>query len=160
MGDLAGSVALVVDGGRGVGAAVALALADAGAAVALLAREACELTAVAAMLRIQHHAVLGVTADYSDPDAVALALDDARAALGPITLVVDPVGLPAAWDAALPDMLDAGHGTIILIAAAANRASALANYPATIACITVAASATPAATAAHVLATLAISLHH
>jgi 7-alpha-hydroxysteroid dehydrogenase len=158
MGELAGRVALVVDGGRGVGAAVALALADAGAAVALLAREACELTAVAAMLRIQHHNVLGVTADYSDPDAVALALEDAHAALGPITLVADPVGLPAAWDAALPDMLDAGHGTIILIDAAANIARPA--LPASIACITIASSATPAATATHVLATLAISLHH
>lgn len=158
MGELAGCVALVVDGGRGVGAAVALALAEAGASVALLAREACELTAVASMLRLHHHHGLGVTADYGDPTAVALALDDARTALGPITLLIDPIGLPTAWDAALPDMLDAGSGTIILIDAGTDIARA--PFPDIITCITLASAAMPEATAALVLATLTASAHH
>lgn len=115
MTDLSGRVALVVGGGRDMGAAIALALGEAGARVALLGREACELTAVAALLRLQGRAVVGVTANYSEPDMIALALDDARAVLGPITLVVDPIGIPAVAEAALPDMCDAGWGRIVMV---------------------------------------------
>ncbi len=115
MTDLSGRVAVVVGGGRDLGAAIALALGEAGAAVALLGREACELTAVAALLRLQGCAVVGITADYAQPDAIALALADAREVLGPLQIVVDPIGVPAVAEAALPDMRDAEWGRIVVV---------------------------------------------
>ncbi len=120
MSDLAGRVALVVNGGRGAGAEIALALAEAGADVALLGRESCELTAVATMIRLQRRGVLGVTADFTDAGEVAEAVETAREALGPITILLDPLGVAATRDAVLPDMLEAGWGYIITIAMGAS----------------------------------------
>jgi len=117
MRNLAGRAALVVNGGRGVGAEIALALAEAGAAVALLGRESCELTAVATMIRLQGRVVLGVTADFADPDDIAEAVETAREALGPLTILIDPLGLPAAHDAVVPDMHAAGWGRAMTIVA-------------------------------------------
>ena len=111
---LQGQVALVTDGGRGLGAAIALALADAGATIAPLAHESCELTAIAALLRQNGQPALGVTApSYTEADAVAAAIDDARDYLGPITILVDVSGVPAALVAVLPDMQEAGWGCVV-----------------------------------------------
>jgi NAD(P)-dependent dehydrogenase (short-subunit alcohol dehydrogenase family) len=69
--ELAGRTALVTGAGRGIGAATALALDRAGARVALLARSADELQAVAESL--ENEPVV-VPCDVTDPAAIAAAL--------------------------------------------------------------------------------------
>jgi NAD(P)-dependent dehydrogenase (short-subunit alcohol dehydrogenase family) len=68
---LAGKVALVVGASRGIGAAIAKAFAQAGAAVALAVRDAAALEAVARTIRETGGQALAISADVSDPAAVA-----------------------------------------------------------------------------------------
>jgi NAD(P)-dependent dehydrogenase (short-subunit alcohol dehydrogenase family) len=70
-GPLAGKVALVVGASRGIGAATARAFAQAGAAVALAARDAEALEAVARTIRGTGGQALAIPADVNDPAAVA-----------------------------------------------------------------------------------------
>ena len=77
-GPLAGRHALVTGGGRGIGAAIATALAAEGARLTLLGRDRTVLEAHAATLppSAQAHAVV---ADVADAAAVAAAFTAARA---------------------------------------------------------------------------------
>ncbi len=84
----AGRVALVSGGGRGIGRAVAEALAAEGARVAVLARSRAQVDEVAAAT-----GGLGVCADVADADAVQEAVLQVRAELGPPTLVVAAAGI-------------------------------------------------------------------
>jgi NAD(P)-dependent dehydrogenase (short-subunit alcohol dehydrogenase family) len=70
-GILAGKVALVVGASRGIGAATARAFADAGAAVALAARDALALESVARAIQEAGGQALVVPTDVNDPVAVA-----------------------------------------------------------------------------------------
>lgn len=76
---LAGQVSLVTGAGRGIGRAVALALADAGATVVLGARTRAQIEAVAAEVTDRGGTALAVELDVTDPDSVqrftAAALD-------------------------------------------------------------------------------------
>ena len=87
-----GQVAIVTGAGRGIGAASALALAEAGADVLVSSRTEAQLDAVAG----QHEAVgrraVVVPADLSDLDAVAGLADIAARELGRIDIVVNNVG--------------------------------------------------------------------
>lgn len=85
---IAGRVALVVGGGRGIGRAVALALAREGADVAVLSRTAAELEQTAAEVRALGRRVLALAADVTDPAAMDAALESMRAELGPPTLLI------------------------------------------------------------------------
>ena len=87
---LAGRHALVTGGGRGIGAAIAGALAAAGARVTLLGRTASELEAAAAALPGGARAV---TADVTDAGQVERAFAQARAASGEISILVNNAGL-------------------------------------------------------------------
>jgi NAD(P)-dependent dehydrogenase (short-subunit alcohol dehydrogenase family) len=82
-------VAVVTGAGRGVGRAIAVALADAGFAVALLARSKQELDDAA---RAIGSAVFATACDVRDIDAVARAVASAEKALGPTTLLVNNAG--------------------------------------------------------------------
>jgi NAD(P)-dependent dehydrogenase (short-subunit alcohol dehydrogenase family) len=138
---LAGRHALVTGGGRGIGAAIAAALAGAGARVTLLGRTAAELETTAASLP---GSALAVTADVTDPAQVARAFAAARAASGEISILVNNAGLAksrplakteeAFWramlevnltgafhctQAALPAMLAANWGRIVSVASTA-----------------------------------------
>ena len=70
-GALAGKVALVVGASRGIGAATARAFANAGAHVALAARDAQALESVANAIQEAGGQALAVPTDVSDPEAVA-----------------------------------------------------------------------------------------
>ena len=81
--------ALVTGGGRGIGAAVAHALADAGLRVTVLGRRLDVVQALAAERPAQLHAV---AANVADPAQVAAALADAQARFGPVTVLVNNAG--------------------------------------------------------------------
>ena len=87
---LSGRHALVTGGGRGIGAAIAGALAAAGARVTLLGRTASELEATAASLP---GGALAVTADVTDAKQVEHAFGRARTASGEVSILVNNAGL-------------------------------------------------------------------
>jgi len=145
MAALAGRVALVTGGGRGIGRATALALAERGADVAVMSRSVPELEETAALVRASGRRSLAVVGDVAHGAAVHKAVTVARDALGPIDILVNnaavlqPVGPtievdPEAWGrllavnltgvfrcihAVLPVMLERGWGRIVNVSAGA-----------------------------------------
>ena len=92
--DLTGRVALVTGASRGIGAAIALAFAEAGAAVAVNYRErADEAEAVVAKIRDIGGRAVAIAADVSQAAAVAKMVDLAGSALGAIDILVNNAGL-------------------------------------------------------------------
>ncbi len=105
--DLTGKVAFVTGGTRGIGLAIARAIRDAGARVAVAGRDAERARAVAAELGD----AAGVGCDVADAAQVDAAISEAERALGPIDILVNNAGLTrdnillrlsdADWDAVL-----------------------------------------------------------
>jgi len=92
--DLSGHIALVTGGSRGIGAAVAAALAEAGAAVAVNYRErADQAEAVVAKITDAGGRAIAVAADVSRSDAVAAMVEQVTNALGPIDILVNNAGI-------------------------------------------------------------------
>jgi 3-oxoacyl-[acyl-carrier protein] reductase len=92
--DLKGRIALVSGGSRGIGAAIAAALAEAGAAVAVNYRErATEADAVVAKIREMGGRAIAAAADVSQATNVAKMVDDVASALGPIDILVNNAGM-------------------------------------------------------------------
>jgi len=89
---LDGKVAVVTGAGRGIGAASALALAEAGADVLLSARTEEQLQGVAKQIADLGRRALVVAADLNDLDAVAGLADRAAEGLGRLDIVVNNVG--------------------------------------------------------------------
>src|ERR1700709_949887 len=87
-----GQVAVVTGAGRGIGAATALALAEAGADVVLSARHRDQLEKVASQGEEGGGRAVGVPADLMDLDAVAALADTAAQELGRLDIVVNNVG--------------------------------------------------------------------
>ncbi len=86
---LAGRGAVVTGGGRGIGAAIAEALADAGAAVVVAARSTKEIEAVASALRALGAQAWAVACDVSDEASVRALAVQARERLGSGSARVD-----------------------------------------------------------------------
>ena len=137
-----GQAVFVNGGGRGIGAACAIALAQAGADVAIRAKTPTEIAETADVLRTYGHRVLTFEATDEPGDDV-LALDHAAGDFGRLTTLVNVVGgarsgpfmsttdqqLREAFDtnvvlpvrltrAAVPHLLAAGGGTIVNISTA------------------------------------------
>jgi len=157
MGTLTERVAVVTGGGRGLGRGIALALAEFGADVAVIARSTDEITQVAAEIRetVGVRAV-AVTCDVADWDAVQRAVDEIEAELGYVNLLVNNAGIlgpidittrtdPAQWAltqqinvngayfmlrAVLPGMLKRKWGRIINISSGAARNTGMSHLSA------------------------------
>jgi 3-oxoacyl-[acyl-carrier protein] reductase len=92
--DLNGRVALVTGASRGIGAAVAMALAEAGTAVAVNYRErASEADAVVAAIKRKGGRAIAIAADVSQAAPVAKMLDRINSALGGIDILVNNAGM-------------------------------------------------------------------
>jgi 7-alpha-hydroxysteroid dehydrogenase len=87
-----GKVAVVTGAGRGIGAASALALAEAGADVVISARHSAQLAAVAEQVAATGRRAHVVKADLSDLDAAAGLAEAAVAEFGRLDIVVNNVG--------------------------------------------------------------------
>jgi 7-alpha-hydroxysteroid dehydrogenase len=87
-----GHAAIVTGAGRGIGAATAIALAQAGADVAISARTAEQLRAVAAQIEEAGRRALIVPADLSVPGAMEKLAEQAADAFGRLDAIVNNVG--------------------------------------------------------------------
>lgn len=87
-----GTAAIVTGAGRGLGAATAVALAEAGSDVLISARTAEQLEEVAAQVRATGRRCETVVADLSDLDAVGGLAQAAYDAFGRLDIVVNNVG--------------------------------------------------------------------
>jgi NAD(P)-dependent dehydrogenase (short-subunit alcohol dehydrogenase family) len=137
---LAGQHAVVTGGGRGIGAAIASALADAGARLTLVGRTLAPLQEEAAALP----AAQAIACDVTDEPAVARTFTQAAEAFGPVTILINNAGAAASAPlartslalfremldvnlvsaflcsrAVLPDMLAEGFGRIVNVASVA-----------------------------------------
>ena len=144
MADLQGSKAVVTGAGRGIGRAIALALARAGADVALCARTTAEIERVADDVRALGRRALAVTADVGVEAAVTEMASRVTADLGAVDILVNNAGAAesaplAKTDASLwrrmmsanldsvylcthaflPGMLSRGRGRVINVASRA-----------------------------------------
>jgi NAD(P)-dependent dehydrogenase (short-subunit alcohol dehydrogenase family) len=89
---LAGQVALVTGGGRGIGRHIAVGLAERAASVAILARTRSEVEDVAAHIVAGGGCALAVPGDVSDRRDVEEAVISTERSLGAITLLVNNAG--------------------------------------------------------------------
>jgi NAD(P)-dependent dehydrogenase (short-subunit alcohol dehydrogenase family) len=90
---LSGRAAVVTGASRGLGRAIAIALAEAGAAVALVARDLERLEGVRGDIESRGGAARCFTADVSKEDQVSRLCEETTAALGRIHIVVNNAGV-------------------------------------------------------------------
>jgi NAD(P)-dependent dehydrogenase (short-subunit alcohol dehydrogenase family) len=139
-------VALVTGAGRGIGRAIAVALAEAGWHVAALARSEAEIRETARLVEAQGRRAAAVTCDVACESQIAAAVDGVARALGPIDLLVNNAGflvirpiletsledfdrtlavnLRATFllcRAVLPGMIERNRGTVINIASTSSK---------------------------------------
>jgi NAD(P)-dependent dehydrogenase (short-subunit alcohol dehydrogenase family) len=100
MGVLDGKHALITGGGTGIGAAISVKLAGAGAAVSLAGRRRAPVEAVAARLPRAKAIVADVTSETETSAAVATA----RATFGPIDILIANAGAAESAPAAKVDL--------------------------------------------------------
>ncbi len=90
---LAGKVALVTGASSGLGRRAAVALAEAGAKVALTARRVDRLEALAAEIAGMGGQAAPFALDVRDPGAIEQVVADIEAAMGPIEILVNNAGV-------------------------------------------------------------------
>lgn len=83
-------VALITGGGRGIGRAIALALAGKGVRIAVAARTAEQVEQVAAEIG---NGAIAVTCDVSDPESVTQMFTQTRERLGDVDILVNNAGI-------------------------------------------------------------------
>jgi len=85
--------AVVTGGSSGIGRAIALALAEQGVDVAVVARSREELDFTVAAIEAKGSGAVGLELDVTDTAKISSIFDDAEAALGPIDVLVNSAGL-------------------------------------------------------------------
>lgn len=145
--NLEGRVALVTGGSRGIGAAIAIALGEAGADVAVNYHQRADAAAeIGAAVIAKGRRAMAVGADVSDGAEVTRMIGAVAAELGPIDILINNAGIglkrtpdqltEADWDvtidtnlksaflccqAAIPAMREHGWGRIVNISSGAAR---------------------------------------
>lgn len=115
--DLSGRVAVVTGGNGGIGRGIALGLAQAGAAIAIVARNEEKNRRVIDQLEKLGVPALAVKTDLADRKQLQPALDEVEKKLGPINILVNNAGIatmggvldldPADWDRVFETNLNA-----------------------------------------------------
>src|SRR5439155_26882323 len=95
MAELAGRLALVTGGGRGIGRGVALALASEGADVAVAARSADDLEETVSAVRAAGRPGEAIACDVSERPNVDAMVARVRTALGDPLILVNKAGVAA-----------------------------------------------------------------
>ena len=144
MTDLKNKNALITGAGKGIGKAIALALAKEGVNVILVARTKDEIESVAIKARSLRVKASAITADVADINSVNSAVDKALAEFGTIDILINNAGIaafgkflelePTDWEsiiqvnlmgtyyvtrAVLPNMIERQTGDIINISSTA-----------------------------------------
>ena len=92
--DLSGKRALVTGGARGIGAAIALALAEAGADVAFTYKHSADKAqAVKKSIEGLGHRAVAIQADSADPQAIERSVSEAVSALGGLDILVNSAAI-------------------------------------------------------------------
>ncbi|MDQ4140044.1 MAG: 3-ketoacyl-ACP reductase [Bacteroidota bacterium] len=149
MESLKGKIALVTGAGKGIGRAIAIALAKEGVHVGLLARSSSQLQSTANAIQGLGVKTSVVTADIANIEAVNAAAAQIKKVLGPIDILINNAGTatfgkflelePAEWEkiirvnllgvyymtrAVLPDMIERQTGDIINVSSTAGQRGA------------------------------------
>jgi len=144
MESLKGKIALVTGGGKGIGRAIAIALANEGVHVGLIARTEKDLQSVADEIKSIGGKASIATADVSDIESVNAAVESIQKGLGNIDILINNAGTgtfgkflelePSVWEnqvkinlfgvyyvtrAVLPQMIERKTGDIINISSTA-----------------------------------------
>jgi NADP-dependent 3-hydroxy acid dehydrogenase YdfG len=150
MGTLDGKTALITGASSGIGEATAIALAGEGAAVALAARRAERLDALAERISAAGGTALAIETDITDEDQCRALVEKTVADLGGLQILVNNAGVmllglvqgadTSEWrrmidvnllgllyctHAALPVMRDGGGGHIVNVSSVAGRTAAM-----------------------------------
>jgi 3-oxoacyl-[acyl-carrier protein] reductase len=151
--DLAGKVAVVTGGSRGIGAATARALAANGVDLAVVGRDKAALSAVVDSIRVTEARAIPVRADCTQEDDVRHVADTVAETLGVVDILAAFAGgngmpvptteeTPDHWHAVidtdltstfltvgafLPSMVELGRGSIVTMSSAAGRQPARSN---------------------------------
>jgi len=104
MSQLIGKVALVVGGGRGLGRAIALAFAEAGADLAVASRTRKQLDEVAEEIRARNRRALPIETNVSESASVTRMAEAVRKEFGRIDILVNSAGI--GWTSRVVDTTD------------------------------------------------------
>jgi 2-deoxy-D-gluconate 3-dehydrogenase len=110
--DLSGRIAVVTGGNGGIGRAIALGLAQAGASVAVLARNEDKNRVVLAELQGIGRPALVSRLDVTDRAALAPAVEQVERALGGIDILVNNAGIAVLTGGVLNETVDIWDNTI------------------------------------------------
>jgi 3-oxoacyl-[acyl-carrier protein] reductase len=146
MESLQGKNAIITGAGKGIGRAIAIALAKEGVNIGLMARTASDLQDVAAELKQFGVRTATAVVDVSDIDAVNAAVAQLKSDLGAIDILINNAGIssfgpflelePSRWEeivkvnlfgpyyvtrAVLPEMIERKTGDIINISSTAGK---------------------------------------
>jgi 3-oxoacyl-[acyl-carrier protein] reductase len=146
MESLAGKVALVTGAGKGIGKAIAVALAAEGVHVGLVARTEKDIQAVAQEIRVMGVKAAVATADVADRAQIEAAVAALQRELGPVDILINNAGTatfgkflelePEVWEqqvrvnvfgvyyatrAVLPGMIERKTGDIVNISSTAGK---------------------------------------